>query len=146
MWQQQYQVTIDAPPAAVWQVLTDLARYSEWNRYAISARGDLRPGGEVEIVVRLGSGQQRVDNRVTDLSSEQRLCWESLNWYRVLVYGVRCRFLEPGPDGSTVFREVETMHGLLAPVIKAFMATPMLDGLRRECESLKAEVERRQHQ
>lgn len=146
MWQQQFQVTIDAPPEAVWSVLTDLARYGEWNRYATSARGDLRLGGEVEIVVRLGDGQQRVNNRVTDISPNQRLCWESLNWYRVLVYGVRCRILEPGLNGTTLFREVEAMHGPLANVIKTFMATQMLDGLRRECESLKAEVERRTHQ
>jgi uncharacterized membrane protein len=143
MWSHEAVVTIDAPPSEIWSVLVDLDRYPEWNRYTTSAVGELRVGGEVEInVPRQGEKRGPVNNRVTELVINQRLCWRSLSWYKFLVYGVRCRHLEVQPDGSTIFREVETMHGSLAGVIQRAMAPQLLRGLQSECESLKEEVER----
>jgi hypothetical protein len=143
MSRQEAHVRIDASPAEVWQVLVDIDRYPQWNRYATSAVGDLRLGGEVEIVVPLWKEKRgRVNNRVTELVPNERLCWRSLSWFKFLAYGVRCRCLEAQTDGSTVFREVETMHGLLAGLIHRVHGPHLLRGLQTECDSLKAEVER----
>ena len=143
MWSHGAVVTIDAPPSEIWRVLVDLDRYPEWNRYATSAVGELRVGSEVEInVPRQGEKRGPVNNRVTELVINQRLCWRSLSWYKFLVYGVRCRHLEVQPDGTTLFREVETMHGSLAGIIQRVMAPQLLRGLQSECDSLKEEVER----
>jgi hypothetical protein len=143
VWSHEAAVTINASPAEVWKVLTDIERYPDWNHYATSAIGDLRIGGEVEInVPRQGERRGPVNNRVTELVVNQRLCWRSLSWYRWLVYGVRCRHLDLQPDGSTVFREVETMHGPLAGVIRRTLGPQLLRGIQTECDSLKQEVER----
>jgi hypothetical protein len=143
MWTHEASVTIDAAPATVWDVLVDIDRYPQWNEYAISAVGDLRVGGEVEInVPRQGEKRGPVNNRVTEIVVNQRLCWRSLSWYRWLVYGVRCRHLEAQPDGSTLFREIETMHGTLAGVIRKAMGPQLLRGIQAECDSLKREAER----
>lgn len=138
----EYQVLINASAAIVWAVLTSLDEYPSWNRYAIQARGQLVVDGEVEIVVRLGSSTQRVNNRVLEVSPQQRLCWVSLNWYQLLVRGTRCRMLEPQPDGSTRFREVETMQGGLARLVVGLMRPQLVAGLQAECESIKEEAER----
>ena len=141
-WTMEASVTIDAPPAAVWAVLVDLDSYPEWNRYARSAVGDLRVGGEVEIEVpQRGEKYAPMNNRVTELVENQRLCWQSLGWFRFLVYGVRCRTLEAQPDGSTLFREVETQHGPLSGLIERSMGEQLLRGLQTECDSLKERVE-----
>ncbi len=143
MWSHEAFVTINASPPDVWKVLVDIDRYPQWNRYATSAVGELRVGGEVEInVPRQGGKREPVNNRVTELIVNQRLCWRSLSWYQFLVYGVRCRHLELQSDGSTMFREVETMHGPLAGVIQRTMGTQLLRGIQTECDSLKQEVER----
>lgn len=66
-------VCIYAFPSVIWQVLID--RYPDWNRYATSAVGELRPGGEVEIVGPLSRNQSGRDNsRVTDLAPNKRIC------------------------------------------------------------------------
>ena len=99
--------------------------------------------GSVKInVPRQGEKRGPVDNLVTEIVTDHRLCWRSLSWYRFLVYGVRCRHLEAQSDGTTVFREVETMHGPLSGVIRRAMAPQLLRGLQAECDSLKEEVER----
>lgn len=144
MWSQEAHVTIDAPAHAVWSVLIDIDSYPAWNRYASSAVGDLRVGGEVVITVPRGKARPGpVNNRVTELVEDERLCWQSLSWYRFLAYGVRCRIIEPQPDGSTTFRELETMYGGMASVIKVSMGKQLLAGIQAECDSLKEEVERR---
>jgi uncharacterized protein YndB with AHSA1/START domain len=143
LWSHEASVTIEASPPEVWKVLVDIDRYPLWNRYATSAVGELRVGGEVVInVPRQREKRGPVTNRVTELVVNQRLCWRSLSWYRFLVYGVRCRHLEAESDGSTVFREIEVMHGPLAGVIRRAMAPQLLRGLQTECDSLKQEVER----
>lgn len=138
----EHQVLIHAPVAIVWNVLTALDDYPSWNRYAIRAHGQLVVGGEVEIVVRLGSGTQRVNNRVLEVSPQQRLCWVSLNWYQFLVRGTRCRVLEPLSDASTRFRETEIMQGSLARLVVGLMRPQLAAGLQAECESIKDEAER----
>lgn len=141
---QEASVVIDASPQQVWDVLVAIEDYPKWNRYATSAVGDLRIGGEVEIMVpRQGEKYGPVNNVVTELVANERLCWRSLGWMRFLVYGIRCRLLQEQSDGSTLFREVETMHGPIAPLIIRSMGPQLLRGLQTECDSLKEEVESR---
>ena len=143
MWRHEAFATIDASPHEVWEVLVDLDRYPQWNRYATAAVGELRVGGEVEITVpRQREKYGPVNNRVTELVPDERLCWRSLSWYRLLVYGIRCRHIEARPDGTTVFREIETMHGPLAGLVRRSMAAQLLRGLQTECDSLQQEAER----
>jgi hypothetical protein len=143
MWQADYEIVIDAPPEAVWQVLTDLERYGQWNAYSPSAKGDLRVGGVVAIVAHLGNEQQHVNNRVLELIPNERLCWQSMNIYRWFVTGVRCRTLEVMPSQHTRFRQQETFTGLLSGVVRRWYESRIRAGLQIECESLRREVERR---
>ncbi|WP_405512784.1 SRPBCC family protein [Streptomyces canus] len=38
-------VDIDAKPRIVWEVLTDFARYPDWNPYVREVTGEVRVGG-----------------------------------------------------------------------------------------------------
>src|SRR4051812_34036771 len=40
-------VEIEAPAAIVWQVLTDMPRYGEWNPFCVGARSTLEMGAPV---------------------------------------------------------------------------------------------------
>ncbi|WP_285031681.1 SRPBCC domain-containing protein [Mycolicibacterium sp. lyk4-40-TYG-92] len=44
-------VEIDAPAAIVWEVLTDLENYPQWNPFCISAVSTLEMGAAVEMVL-----------------------------------------------------------------------------------------------
>ena len=72
MWSHEASVTIDASPLEVWKVLVDIDRYPLWNRYATSAVGELRVGGEVVInVPRQREKRGPVTNRVTEFVVNQ---------------------------------------------------------------------------
>lgn len=46
-------VEVNAPAEVVWEVLTDFARYGEWNPFVVEAQCDLRPGGAIAMKVNL---------------------------------------------------------------------------------------------
>jgi hypothetical protein len=49
-------ILINAPPSAVWKVLTDLPAYPEWNPFIRSISGDLKPGGRLTVVIQPPDG------------------------------------------------------------------------------------------
>lgn len=75
------ETTIDAPPAQVWAVLTDLRRMSEWSPETLSMTA-LKPGG-----LKLGQQYLGVNRRkavvwpsrsvVATLEPEQALAWDT---------------------------------------------------------------------
>lgn len=52
------EVVIPAPPKEVWAVLTDTARYHEWNPVMVQADGTHREGETVTYEIREPSGEQ----------------------------------------------------------------------------------------
>jgi hypothetical protein len=44
---------VAAPAATVWTVITDLARYPEWNPFVVACRSTLAPGSPIDMRVRV---------------------------------------------------------------------------------------------
>lgn len=140
-WETSHELEIAASDETVWRVLTELERYPEWNTYSPSAEGELRVGGIVRIEARLGDEIQIVDNRVTELEERRRLCWQSMNWYRFLVRGTRCRELEPLGNGRTHFRHHEVMEGPLAKLVERIYRPRIEAGLAKMDDALRRAAE-----
>lgn len=69
---------IEAPPARVWAILTEFARYAEWNPQAVSASGEARLGAPVamEFVDVLKPGKPiRATVRIAALEPLRTLAW-----------------------------------------------------------------------
>ena len=50
---------IDASAELVWQVITDFARYPEWNPFIPECRSTLKPGDPIDLKVNLFAGGPR---------------------------------------------------------------------------------------
>ncbi|MFC6826510.1 SRPBCC family protein [Halopelagius fulvigenes] len=114
----QTEMDIDAPPEAVWDALTDVSAYSEWNPQTVWASGEVREGGEVALRVEPSrSRPATLKARVETVEPERTLVWTA----RLPVPGLfaaRHAFeLEPRPDGGTRLRNTETLSGLLVPFV-----------------------------
>jgi hypothetical protein len=121
-------LSIDAPIADVWAVMTDAARYADWNPFVVGLRvrgGALRVGALVELTVRWPSGGgTRTVEQVTRLEAPavggdavaratMEYAYTGLLPRLNLVRGSRRQTLEQAPGGPTIYRSYEAFHGLL---------------------------------
>lgn len=107
-------VQIQAPPEAVWSILIDGARWTEWNPTVEKVDGRIAPGGRVTVVTRQSPGRA-FPLRVTAFEPPRRMVWTG-GMPLGLFTGVRTYRLEPTGNGVR-FTMTEEFSGLLARFI-----------------------------
>ncbi|MFT4519789.1 MAG: putative membrane protein [Halioglobus sp.] len=135
-WEVSHRIVISAPPAVVWDVLTDLEQYPQWNRYSPKVEGLIAVGEVVWVEAHLGDEVQNVQNYVVSIIPEKELCWQSADWYGALARGLRCRWLEAQGDDKTVLVHHEIMSGPLAWLIEILYRERIEQGLQLVDESV----------
>jgi len=133
--------TIDAAPAAVWHILTDAERYTEWNPEIIAIAGLIAPDARITARVRLGDGAVRsVPMRVTALDAPSRMEWTG-GLPLGLFVGRRTFTVTPRGDAAE-FRLHLQMSGPLSSLIIKSVGDrqPEVDSF---AAALKARAERR---
>jgi len=148
---------IEAPSERVWELLSDLASYSSWNRFMPKVSGDLRPGGILRAEVRFRRGflglPFRFQAQVLRCEECREIRWTGTLFFRWLMSGVHSLALEslgppgsPGPLESPESRvplespepssagvrlvHREELFGLLVPVVGWYLAPRMEEGFR----------------
>jgi len=95
------EIEIDAPPSAVWDILSDFPRYGEWNPFIPHIAGELRVGAKLEVVLAPPGGNEMTFRpKVLVVDPGRELRW-------------RGHLLVPGLfDGEHFFRLSEARPGL----------------------------------
>lgn len=111
------EVCIEAPPARVWSVLTDLPRYAEWNPFIREAAGALAPGGRLQLGMAPDGGAKlfRISPVLLTVIAEVELRWAG----RILLPGLfdaEHRFLLRPEGAATQVEHAERFSGLLIPL------------------------------
>ena len=65
---------IDAPPEAVWRLLTDASSYRDWNKSVISIDGHIEPGQTISLVS-IANPKRTFKLRVTEVAAPSRMAW-----------------------------------------------------------------------
>jgi hypothetical protein len=69
---------IQAPPEHIWEILTDFARYSEWNPFLLDVRGGLEVGSTLHVHAGASSGRHfQYRPRVLAVEPGRELCWRA---------------------------------------------------------------------
>jgi len=105
-------IQIDAPPEAVWAVLTDLSRYPEWNPLFREASGQVAAGNRIKLrSVHPANGRlMTVKPKITVADTGAELRWVSS--LPGIISGEH-RFALTPADGGTWLEQSETLRGLL---------------------------------
>lgn len=124
---------IDAPPSAVWAVLTEGERYTEWNSTITSFDGVIEQGGELTLKNTLDP-DRTFNLEVTHFEPTTRMVWEDGGR---AFHGARTFTLTSTPDGGTDFTMVEvftgTMMGMIASKLPDFR--PAFDAFAKDLET-----------
>ena len=100
--------TIQAPPAVIWSLLTDVQRYLTWNSTLISIEGSIQPGGSIKLKSKLDP-KRTFTLKIKDFQEQTRLVWGDAQGNRVYT-------LEADRAGGTHFAMTETIGGPLFPL------------------------------
>lgn len=128
-------ITIDAPPAEVWRVLADVARWPEWNELIGSAtlEGPLTAGSTIAWTV----GDMDIRSRLVAVDVEQGLDWDGLDGD---TRGLHSWRLVAEGEGTRV-TNVESLSGGSADAQPGAVTEQLTQFLNAWNEQLKVEVE-----
>lgn len=106
---------IHATPEAIWAILTDASRYTEWDPGMDKLDGLIAAGQTLAIRAKI-SPNRIFKVKVSEFIAGRKMVWRS-GMPLGLFKGVRTFLLEPQADGKTRFSLQEEFSGPLLPLI-----------------------------
>ncbi len=106
--------TIDAPPEAVWAILTDAPAYAQWDSGVQQVEGRIAPGERIKVVSEANPGRA-FPVKVTEFEPGRSMVWSG-GMPLGLFKGVRTFTLAP-EGAATRFIMREEYSGPLLPMI-----------------------------
>jgi hypothetical protein len=134
------QTSICATRDKIWSILTDAARYPDWNPTVTKVEGRIALGERISLHVTINPGRAFPVSVVT-LEPPGLMVWRG-GMPLGLFVGERRFTLTPKPDGIVDFAMRETFTGLLAPLIGRTLPD-MQPAFDEFAAALKREAERR---
>ncbi len=117
----EHTIDIDAPPDAVWHVLTDVAAYDEWNPFMTINPPPTAIGDRLTVLIRPGRRKMTFRPTVTGFEPGSQISWTGRFLIRGLVDGTHTLTVERLPDGTTRFRQSEDFRGVLVPLLGSLL-------------------------
>lgn len=107
------EIEIQATPDKVWQVLTSLDKYPEWNPFIHHAIGKAKVGEKVDITFKSGSKDMTLHCTVIRAEPNQELCWKYHVILPSLWSGEHSFTIESLGNNKVRFIDREIFNGLL---------------------------------
>lgn len=115
-------VEIAAPPLRVWNVLTDFARFPEWNPFIVRIDGSPEPGARLRVEIKPpGRSAMAFSPTVLAARPGKELRWRG----RLLLPGIfdgEHAFELEQRGNICAFRQSERLTGLLVPLLGGALA------------------------
>ncbi|MGE5465107.1 MAG: SRPBCC family protein, partial [Syntrophothermus sp.] len=106
------EIEINAGTGKVWDILTGLNKYPEWNPFIYHVQGTARVGEKVDIQVRSGEKEMTLHCTVTAVEPGRKLSWKYHVGLPILFQGEHSFILEPLGEERVRFIDREVFNGL----------------------------------
>lgn len=141
MKENRNEIVINASPEQVWQILTELEHYSEWNPLLYRASGKVALGEIVEVDAKTATKDMNFVCKVTKAEPFKEFAWMFHVIHPFLFRGVHAFRIEPIDQASVKFIDTETFWGLLLPTQSKDLTTNGLTAMIEMGKALKHRVE-----
>ena len=139
------EVEINAPLDTVWEVITDLPRYGDWNPFVVQCESTLKVGEPINMQVKLFSKPQAQQEFIFKHVPKQFLSYGldggslraivSDRWHEVKALG----------PNRTQYRSHFELSGWLMPLVRALMRSKLEIGFRGMTQGIKTQSEKLQN-
>ena len=137
------QITIEAAPSRVWEILTDFEQYPTWNPFIKSIKGQVETGAK--IIVRLeppGAKGMTFKPKVLAFKQNKEFRWIGHLFFPGLFDGEHRFELIDNGNGTTTFIQAEKFKGILVRMLSKMLDGSTLNGFKEMNERLKKEAEK----
>ena len=134
-------IGIQAPDEIVWELLSDIPRWSTWNPLYPRAEGEIRIGHRWDLDLALpGQAVRTINPVILDWAPFDHIHWR-LDMMRGWVRTVRFLEIEKMGDENVIFSNGEIFDGWMGPSAARRLRRPILDGFEALNAALKAKAE-----
>ena len=134
-------VEIDAPPAAVWRVLTDFPTYGEWNPFIPTIAGNVQVGERLTVRLEPPGGKgMTIKPTVLAAEPDRELRWKGRLVVPGLFDGEHTFRIEPIDGQRSRFVHGERFTGILVGFVKGILGKTEA-GFEQMNAALKQRVE-----
>ncbi|RPD99138.1 polyketide cyclase/dehydrase [Aureibaculum marinum] len=133
---QSKEIVINATPEKVWQILTNIDGWSEWNERI--QQSSLKGGLKVGNIFTWKTNGSKIKSKIHTTIPNKMLGWEGKTFGARAIHNW---FLQPTENGTKVSVE-ESMEGWIINLIKKKMNLKLADDMTHWLEKLKAEIEK----
>lgn len=121
-------VEINASPAQVWEVITDLKRYPEWNPFMRECSTTFKPGAPIDMKVALFAKPQPQQEIVKEYVEGKLFSYTMKPVGGGTLSSFRSHEVEALPNGRTRYRSYFYLKGWLMPVVRGLMGSRLEKG------------------
>ncbi|MBF0452369.1 MAG: SRPBCC domain-containing protein [Candidatus Magnetomorum sp.] len=139
------EISILADPIVIWEILTNLENYSQWNPFVVLSRGKAEVGARLECRPRM-PGSKRIlkfHPVVTRVVPQKEFAWHGHTLFHGLADGEHIFEFFPEEDGSIRLVHRQEFWGLAIPVVWRAIASKTEQGFDLMNRALKEKAEQR---
>lgn len=138
------EIIINASAERVWRLLTDFAKYPEWNPFVRSISGKPEPQTKLKIFVQPPGGRGMSFNpTVLRAEPNKELRWLGSLFIRGLFDGEHSFVIEQMAQDKVRFVHSEKFSGVLVPLLGGTLGSAQL-GFEEMNKALKKEAEKKE--
>lgn len=139
----EHRIGVQAPAEVIWEIIYDLAGWSDWNPLYPKASGDIRIGAPLSVTLALpGQAPREIHPVVREWVPNEQLHW-NLSLMGGLLKSVRYVEIEQLAEASCIVSNGEIFGGIMGPSAAKRMGRSIHRGFREMNEALKARAEAR---
>lgn len=135
------EIEIAAAPSVVWEILTELDEFRNWNPFVVQANGEVAVGEKLVVSIKPpGRKVQKFRPTVTVADAERKFEWLGKLGVSGLFDGRHQYVLEPTTEGTN-FIQREEFTGVLAGLLIRMIGEATREGFEAMNQALKDRVE-----
>jgi hypothetical protein len=136
------EITINAPAKAVWEALTGLDEYANWNPFVVEPEGKVAVGSRLKVRIQPpGKKVTKFRPTVTVADEGKKFEWLGHLGVRGLFDGRHQFILKETAEGGTRFIQAEEFTGVLVPLFMRILETGTRAGFEAMNQAIKDRVE-----
>ncbi len=137
------EIEIEAPAGRVWQVLTDFAKFTEWNPFIRQMSGEAKIGARLHVSIGAsGTRPMSFSPKILNVEPNRELRWLGRLLIPGLFNGEHSFTIEPLDEKRVRFTQHEKFTGLLVPFMAKSLGRNARRGFEEMNHALKARAER----